>query len=153
MGIVVRTFVLANICSVGEKAKIIRFISKNKIFFFLYKRVYHFPTTLHHNLPLPQLNLSQNHQPQQNHTLYHTSLPTNYTTLPNHKTNQPTPLPLPTTTKKTYKIKHYTQPKPKTSKINYKTIPSPPSTTQHKKIHPTTPLQNKNINPPLKLKN
>lgn len=106
---VAQTFVLANTCLVGEKAKIVHFISKNKIFFFLYKRVYHFPH--HHTTPQPPTTtthplhqISQNHQPQQNYTLPHPQpllnhypQPTKYTTLQNHKTNQPSlyhnPLP------------------------------------------------------------
>ena len=141
----VRTFVLANICLVGEKAKIIHFISKNKIFFFLYKRAYHFP---HHTLP-PSPITYHHHNSTSPKTTNHNKIipsttlqplphPTNHTTLPNHKTNQPTLYHYPPPPKKIYKIKHYTQPKPKTSKTNYKTIPPPPiqhntkkSTLQH----------------------
>ena len=84
-GIVARTFVLANICLVGEKAKIVHFISKNKIFFFLYKRVYHFhpphptpplphpTTTTTQPLPKPPTTTKSYPQPPFNH--YHT-LPT-----------------------------------------------------------------------------
>lgn len=149
VGIVVRTFVLANICLVGEKAKIVHFISKNKVFKILFIKVYHFhpphsttpyppsPITYHHyNSPSPKTTNHNKIIPST--TLQPLPHPTNYTTLQNHKTNQPTFYHNPPPPKKIYKIKHYTQLKPKTSKTNYKTIPPPPiqhntkkSTLQH----------------------
>lgn len=155
-----RTFVLANICSVGEKSKISRFICKNNIFKILLIKTYHslpphYTTTYHyHNPTSPK---TTNHNKITPSTTTH-----NLPTTPPYKTIKPTnlPLPQPTTTKKTYKIKHYTTSKSTSPKNNYKNIHltlnhTKPHHTLHKtkQIHPpTTHLQNKNINPPPKIK-
>ena len=90
-----QTFVLANICSVGEKAKIVRFISKKEIFFFQHKRVYHFhpphyTTTYHyHNSTSPK---TTNHN-----KITLSTTPLYLPTIPPYKTIKPTYPPSTTT--------------------------------------------------------
>ena len=90
-----RTFVLANICSVGEKTKIVRFISKKEIFFFQHKRVYHFhpphyTTTYHYHNPTSPKTTNHN-------KITPSTTPFYLPTIPPYKTIKPTYPPSTTT--------------------------------------------------------
>ena len=90
-----RTFVLANTCSVGEKAKIVRFICKNNVFKILFIKVYHFhpphyTTTYHYHNPTSPKTNSHNKITPSTTPLY---LPT----IPPYKTIKPTYPPSTTT--------------------------------------------------------
>lgn len=86
-----RTFVLANTCSVGEKSKISRFICKNNIFKILLIKVYH-------SLPPHYTTTHHHHNPTSPKTTNHNKItPLYLPTIPPYKTIKPTYPPSTTT--------------------------------------------------------